>query len=721
MITTGDMWLATRQTERGELASALGYGAATDANLDAPPAPLAALAIAGVPHGLAAYAVRGLTTLGNEMVSEPLQTDGDSTTVTYALPARGLTCSVRLEVVPGSAVFRAETTVRNVGDAPVTLTHASSIHVPGIATGGVRKWDDPARVRIHYCRQTWEGEGQWRQGTLEELGLLRTSVHDVRAAAHFASTGSFSTANMLPMLVVEDRERSKVWYVQVETSSPWHIEVGFRAQGPGGALFLNADGADERFGAWSRTLAPGENFTTVPAAFGCCDGGFNDAVRELTAYRRARLKPAPAWEGPCPVAFNDYMNCLWADPNRERLEPLVAAAADAGAEVFTIDAGWFGPVGRSWGMGLGDWEPSPDRFGEAGLQGMLDHIRGKGMIPGIWLEMEVCGEDAALGGKPDAWFLRRHGKRVGGGARWFLNFANPEVRQYLHGVIDRLTGMGVGFIKNDYNECVGAGDETLAAFAADGLLEHARAFLTFIDEVRARHPKLILENCGSGAMRQDYGTLSHFHLQSTSDQEWFWKYPSIVMGSAMAIAPEQLGVWTYPMPLYFDDMGQPGTLLEPAYQARMANGEETIFNMVSGLCGNMYLSGRIDVADVRNRALIQEGVARYKAERSFIHEAFPFWPQPFTPFGQDDAWASLGLMNAEGSRVLLAVWRLSSAQPCHEMTIHGWAGVQAEIRQIYPAEGYAADCAYNARRGTVTVRFERTRQARYFELVRKGS
>jgi len=161
--------------------------------------------------------------------------------------------------------------------------------------------------------------------------------------------------------------------------------------------------------------------------------------------------------------------------------------------------------------------------------------------------------------------------------------------------------------------------------------------------------------------------------------------------------------------------------LEPAYEARMANGEETIFNMVSGLCGNMYLSGRIDVADVRNRALIQEGVARYKAERSFIHEAFPFWPQPFTPFGQDDAWASLGLMNAEGSRVLLAVWRLSSAQPCHEMTIHGWAGVQAEIRQIYPAEGYAADCAYNARRGTVTVRFERTRQARYFELVRKGS
>jgi len=718
MIRHGAMWLATEASERGPLVTALGCGPEAAGPVEAPPAPLAALAMAGLPHGTAHYAVRGLTSLAHEMQARPVDEADGVVSLAYDLPERGLAAEVRLEAVAGAAVFRAETTVRNVGDKPVTLTHASSVHVPGIAVGGVRPWDDPRRLRVHYCRQAWEGEGQWRQGTLEELGLLRTSVHEVRAAAHFASLGSFSTAVMQPVVMVEDLEAGRTWYVQVEAASAWHIEIGFRAMGHGGALFLNADGADERFGGWSRTLAPGEAFTTVPVAFGCCEGGFNEAVRELTAYRRLRLKPAPAWEGPCPVAFNDYMNCLWGNPTRTRLEPVVAAAADAGAEVFVIDAGWFGPEGRSWGLGLGDWEPSADRFGEGGLAGMLDDIRRRGMVPGIWLEMEVCGEAAALGGKPDNWFLQRHGRRVGGGARWFLNFANPEVRAYLHAVIDRLAALGVGFIKNDYNECVGAGDDVLAPVAADGLLEHSRAFLAFIDEVRARHPRLILENCGSGAMRQDYATLSHFHLQSSSDQEWYWKYPGIVMGSAMSVLPEQLGVWAYPMPLLFDDMGRPESVFDGDYQARMADGEQTIFNLVSGLCGNLYLSGRLDAADEKNRALIREGVELYKAEREFIHNAYPFWPQPFVPFGKDGAWASLGFMNDERTRVLLAVWRLSSADACHDMAIPGWAGKTAVLRQVYPAEGYGAPCAWNPATGKVTVRLDRTRQARYFELLR---
>ena len=45
---------------------------------------------------------------------------------------------------------------------------------------------------------------------------------------------------------------------------------------------------------------------------------------------------------------------------------------------------------------LGDWEPCDARFGEAGLQGLLDEIRSRGMIPGIWLEMEVCGDATRL-------------------------------------------------------------------------------------------------------------------------------------------------------------------------------------------------------------------------------------------------------------------------------------------------------------------------------------
>lgn len=45
------------------------------------------------------------------------------------------------------------------------------------------------------------------------------------------------------------------------------------------------------------------------------------------------------------------------------------------------------------------------------------------------------------------------------------------------------------------------------------------AFYNFIDKIREKYKDLVMENCGSGAMRSDGGIMPHFHLLSTSDQE----------------------------------------------------------------------------------------------------------------------------------------------------------------------------------------------------------
>ena len=60
-----------------------------------------------------------------------------------------------------------------------------------------------------------------------------------------------------------------------------------------------------------------------------------------------------------------------------------------------------------------------------------------------------------------------------------------------------------------------------------GLLEHNRAHLKWLEGVLDRHPALVIENCGSGAMRADFAMLSRLQLQSTSDQEDFRLYPPI--------------------------------------------------------------------------------------------------------------------------------------------------------------------------------------------------
>ncbi len=683
------------------------------------PFPNFQLTVAGRPYGFKPALSTGYTSLPSEFNVQSFENNLEFVKIVYYHESLGLSVTVSMGFIEDTNVVRTHTSICNNGSEPIVLTHLSSMCINGIAADGTRPWFDKDKIKVHYCVQTWEGEAQWRSNALDELGLYPNEAHPSPASIHFSSVGSWSTGRYLPMAVIEDMETGKVWYFQIETSTGWHFEIGHRGALDNyrkGGLFIHSDGADERFGSWSKRLLPGETFTSVPAAFGCCTGGFGEAIKELTKYRRKVLKPQNAWERDCPVIFNDYMNCLWGDPTKEKLLPLIDAAAKVGAEAFCIDAGWFGPKDASWGKGLGDWYPSTDRFGQEGLQGIVQYIKLKGLIPGVWLEMEVCGEDASLGRKPDAWFLMRNGARVGGGKRWFLNFRNTEVREYMHSVIDRLIAMGIGFIKNDYNLCIGNGDDSEGDSAADGLISHSRAFYSFIDEVRQKHPELIIENCGSGAMRSDYGILSHFHIQSSSDQEIYYNNPSILAGSLAGILPEQLGIWAYPYPLLYADRDHPEVLVKENYRSKMKDGEQTIFNMINGLCGNMYLSGHIEKADEYNTALIIEAVELYKKERKHIHNSYPVWPIGFTKMTDKNSWVCVGLVNEENTRVLLSVWRLGSGDEYIELPIPKWNGVNAKVKQLYPSEGHEVNTSYNPLKGSLTVYMPNTYTARHFEI-----
>lgn len=679
-------------------------------------------AAAGTPHGVHPGLAAGHSLLAEQLNVAAVEQTDSGLRLHYRHEGLKLRLVADMEFVPGAAVVRQTTTVSNEGDRPVVLTHLSSLILQGIGLGGAGDWSAPGRIKVHYWRQAWSGEGQWRCDDADRLGLYRTAPYSMSHAAHWESRGSWSTGRYLPQIVVEDTQTGAVWYAQAEASSHWHIELGNRHEGAGSgydSLYLQIDGASEGFGGWTKTLQPQESFTTIPAAIGCCMGGIEEAVRELTAYRRARLKPPPAWRGEFPVVFNDYMNCLWADPAADKLVPLIREAAELGLEVFCIDAGWFAAPGAYWGSSLGDWQPDETRFGEAGLPGMLRLIREAGMIPGVWLELEVCGENAALAARPDEWFLRRNGRRVGGGERWFMNFAQPDVRQYMHEVIDRLVAIGVGFIKNDYNGCIGYGDDTLGDSAADGLIRHMRAVYSFLDEVRTRHPALIVEGCASGGMRADYGMLSHVHMVSSSDQEDYTKYPSVLGGMLAAVLPEQNGVWAYPYPLPAAQRDHPELLDDEAYRRELADGEQTVFNMVNGLCGNLYLSGRVDKADERNRALIKEAVALYKAERAHIRSSHPLWPLGFRAITDTAGWSSVGLAGMDGDRVVLAVWRLDGGEETASLPIKGWAGQAAEVRQLYPrGPDMAVEHSYDAAGGSLRVGLPLRYQARLFELRR---
>jgi alpha-galactosidase len=113
--------------------------------------------------------------------------------------------------------------------------------------------------------------------------------------------------------------------------------------------------------------------------------------------------------------------------------------------------------------------------------------------------------------------------------------------------VDRLVDeFGLSFFKLDYNRNIGAGTDVDADAPRAGLLGHTRAFRDWLLGVQARHPNVLFENCGSGAMRMDYSIRSAAHLQSTSDQQDFLRYPPIAAAAPASVLPEQAGNWAYP-------------------------------------------------------------------------------------------------------------------------------------------------------------------------------
>ena len=152
---------------------------------------------------------------------------------------------------------------------------------------------------------------------------------------------------------------------------------------------LVLQGPDDLHHSWLKALAPGQGFESVPVSLAFSDDGLDAAVGELTHHRRASHIPVAADSGR-PLIFNDYMNTLMGDPTADRLLPLIDAAAEAGAQYFCIDAGWYDDGGHWWDS-VGEWRPSTTRFGDGGLAGVLEHIRGRGLTPGLWIEPEVVG------------------------------------------------------------------------------------------------------------------------------------------------------------------------------------------------------------------------------------------------------------------------------------------------------------------------------------------
>lgn len=588
--------------------------------------------------------------------------------------ADGLFVTSHLQFYDGIPVARSWTAVENRSERERPLEYVSSFALTGLSQGSCAARDEDGVV--HLPHSTWYGEAQWKSYPLRALGydvVNDASMKRIR----LSSTGSWPASEHLPMGGYENTTLHTMLLWQIETTASWNWEISDISK----QLYLQVSGPSYQENNFLRMLRPGETFESVPCAVAAVQGGVQDAARAMTQYRRAIRRPNHDNAHPA-VIFNDYMNCLMGDPTTEKLLPLIDAAAKAGCAYFCIDCGWYddGP----WWEGVGEWLPSKARFPN-GIEEPLRYIRRKGMIPGLWLELEVMGVQCPLAAKvPKDWFFQRNGRPVIDHGRYQLDFRNPQVIAHADRVVRRLVEeYGVGYIKMDYNINAGPGTQLHADSPGAGLLAHTRAYLKWLDSVFARWPDLVVENCSSGGMRMEYSLLSRCSIQSVTDQTDYLKMAAIACNCATAVTPEQAAIWSYPL--------------------CDGDEEETAFNMVNAMLFRIHQSGHLAQLSAPRLALVQQGIRVHKQICERLTRSLPFWPIGLAQMS--DNFLCVGL-DCRRER-FLAVWCIREA---------------GEI--AIPVAGDAADCLYPSglptafafSDNTLTVQMQ-ARTARLFHII----
>ncbi len=561
--------------------------------------------------------------------------DGKVLDAEEANSRNGLLVVSVFEAWPNLSAVRTYTKLSSAKPLPIEAVSSLNLTVPMRVNCGKVK-----HSQIFWGDAAWAVENDWRARPLREVAVRdrNQKINPGQSSSRFAmsSTSTWSTGVHEPAGIVEVsgskhrvRDFSVMW--QIEHNGPWEWEVGENDPG----LHITAFGPEFQDHQWFTNLGEGNDFESVPVSFVIAGGDWQQAVAEMTLQRRAlravkarelgRSEQFERTQGV--VVYNDYMNTLFGDPRLEKELPLIEGAASVGADIFCIDAGWYDSTDGGWWDMVGEWQASTNRFGEAGLKGLADIIREHGMGLGLWLEPEVIGVKSPLAQTlPDSAFFQRHGVRVCDSGRYLLDFRSPEARAHVTRTVDRLIDdFGAVFFKFDYNTIPGVGTDLEAESIGGGLLYHCRAYLDWLDDLRRRHPEVIIENCGSGAMRADYAQLSRLDLQSTSDQCDPLVYAAIAAGAGLTILPEQQGNW--------------------GYAQEEMDDETAVFTLATGVLGRLYLSGFIDRMTEPRLGLVRDAIALHRRILDEQRDLVPFWPDNLPNFNAE--WLASGLRHVE--------------------------------------------------------------------------
>ena len=534
-----------------------------------------------------------------------------------------------------TGVITRDVAVANRGDVTIPIDIVPTWLLPGGA------------YTLRYLYGTW---GQERQVAAEALGA---------GVRRFEQIHGRSSKGYVPWLSLRNERAGIEYLAELAWSGNWRMDVE-RTPGENDIELLSRPvgvrmGIRHDGGA-PLGLAPGASFAMPRLALTSADGDLDDAANQMKRYQRAHVSPPAPGNRPLLVQFNTWYP-FGQEVDVERLKQAADAAAAIGAEAYVVDSGWY--VEKDWVLELGDWQVSRRKF-PRGLEELADHVRRRGMKFGLWVEIENLGQGSRMFREHPEWCLSYKGEPVINDRRCQLDFAKPEVRRWAREIVERLvTTYKLGWIKIDYN--IDAGDRFDPARperAGARLHDHIVSYYQWLDELRAAHPDLVVENCSSGALRFDTGIMAHTHTTWVSDVVNAKPSLQLRYGCALQFSPELCNHWM----VGDKDNGEVDPKSPPGWW-------DFMFRVAMN--GQFGISSRVRQWNDAIRARAAANVALYKRIRTTIAGADVYHLTPPPDHNRPTGWMALQYVAPTDGKSVLLAYRLDRGAATKRFRLRG--------------------------------------------------
>ena len=397
-----------------------------------------------------------------------------------------------------------------------------------------------------------------------------------------------------------------------------------------------------------RVLRPGEAVTTPSVYIGHVFDDLDGGVQALHKYLRSSvLPPLPDQRLP-PVEVNSW-GFVGQNISEESLRSVIDTAADVGAELFTIDAGWYGDVGSPWWEHAGDWTTGSTL--PHGLEPIFDYARKKGLMCGLWVDIERIGSSSELRKKHPDWVVKRHGSSED---QTILDFTNPEVVKFAEGTLAGLIERyHLDTFRLDFNADLGRGgtQNDRDGFEENSYWRHYEAVYAMYGRLRKRFPHLMMENCAGGGGRNDLGMLQNFNWAQVSDEWGAVRTLKIINGFTLALPPEYA-------------LSYVGFMSSENYRYG-----DTDFRLRGQMFGHLCLGGI--APDLKSfpadyRARVKHDVDLYKTfMRPILPTALVYHHTPILPNAEPGDWVVLEHTKPDRTHGYAGIFRLAGATEDH--------------------------------------------------------